>query len=532
MKDVFVPMPPEETNEVEPRQEMTFPLPEEFLGRMEELELPAHKKAYEQVLAIARAIQEAGGKAFLVGGSVRDVFFGKISKDFDVEVYGLEAEQIDEIVRRHAKVSEVGAAFGVLKLSFGNGIEVDISLPRKDSKVAEGHRGFDVNTDPHMSITEATRRRDFTMNTLSADPFTGQINDPFGGMKYIRERRLRVTDGERFGDDPIRVLRGVQFVARFGLEVDPESMQIMQEVIPRLKKETSKERIWEEWKKLLLKSEKPSIGLSIGHTLGALRELHPELIDGLTQRQSEELSEGTDRWMQMLMSVDEMAKIIRRESLNEHDAFIFMLATVASNLVTGDKRGGRESEKQEQVDLRSVNAFLDSISSDNETRQQVLSMVASRRVPVDFYVAETVRGQSISDGEIRRLAKQIYPATIQSLVLFSEADHAGRGSMHAEPTHDDLLLPQDGFPVRDWFLSKARALEVEASKPTHIIEGRDWIAFGFKPGKDLGRLIALSNDLRDEKGMTASEIFQAVNGIANSSEAISILKALLDEKTV
>jgi tRNA nucleotidyltransferase (CCA-adding enzyme) len=526
MRDVPGHESPESVREVEPKH--TFPLPEVFLGRMEELELHGHREAYMKVLEIARAIKEAGGLALLIGGSVRDVFFGKISKDFDLEVYGLPANEVEKTVRKHAKVNEVGAAFGVLKLSFGTGIEADISLPRTDSKVAEGHRGFDVKTDPNMSIKEAARRRDFTMNTLSADPLTGQINDPFGGIQDILEHRLRVTDRERFVDDPLRVLRGVQFVSRFGLEVDQESMKIMQDVVPRLKKETTKERVLEEWKKLLLKSEKPSIGIALSLALGSLRELHPELVDGLIKQETGALSERVDRWMQMLISVDEMARIIRRESLPDHEAFVFMLTAVASNLVPGNRQGGRESVKQKPPNLQAVDAFLDSMKADNETRKQALAMISSRQVPVDLYVAETYREESVSDGDIRRLAKQIHPATIRSLVLLAEADHVGRGALGANPTHDDLLLPQDGFPARDWLLARAQALGIAESKPTHVIEGGDWLRFGFKPGRDIGRLIALSNDLRDEKCMTPERIFQRVEGITDSARAVAMLETLLE----
>lgn len=530
MKDIYQSHAPEPTGQnVEQEKEpiYRFPLQEVFLSRLEELELNAHKEAYEKVLEIARAIQEAGGRALLVGGCVRDVLFGKISKDFDLEVYGLEAKRIQEIVEQHAKVSEVGAAFGVLKLSFGNGIEVDVSLPRTDSKIGPGYQGFDIKTDPNMNIKEAARRRDFTMNTLAADPFTGEIHDDFGGIKDILERRLRVTDRERFGDDPLRVLRGVQFAARFGLEVDPESMQIMQEMVPRLS-EISKERFLIEWKKLMLKSEKPSIGLELAMALGALAQVHPELVKGLRRKQQTELSEESDPWMQTLTSVDEAAKIIRRESLVEAQAFVLMLSVVSSHLVRGDVTGGRETVAQERIDIKSIQAFLDSLNADNETKKLVLAMIASRRVPTDFYLRETCNGQRVTDGEIRRLAKQVHPGNLRNLVLLSEADSVGRIASGGHMEHQDLLLSRDGFPARDWLLSRARALGIESTKPTQTTEGKDWLVFGFKPGRDIGRLIALSNDLRDEKVMGRDEIFRALESVTDSSAAVERLSALLD----
>lgn len=523
MRDDGYPIP-EEAKITESSSKETFPLPAEYLAKLEALGLQDQKHAYEKVLELGAAIKAAGGRALLVGGSVRDGFFGKIPKDFDIEVYGLSAKKVEEIVRLKGKVNEVGAAFGILKLSFGKGIEVDISLPRTDSKVSEGHKGFEVKTDPQMSIIEAARRRDFTMNTVSANPLTGEIHDPFGGVKDIKERCLRITDKERFADDPLRVLRGAQFVGRFGLEVEPESMQILQEMSPRLK-EISKERVLEEWKKLLLKSEKPSLGLALCMAVGAIRVLHPELLKIREQAQVSEIGEGVDPWMCVLKTVDEAAKIARRESLSQEEAFILLLACVAGNFVKGDVAGGRESVPAQKIDTKLAESFLNSMKADNETKKLIFPLIASRYVPLSFYVDQTHRNKTVSDGQIRRLAKQIHPVNIRTLVLFAEADYFGRREEFS--SHDELLLPADQFPVRDWLLERARSLGVDQTKPGHTIQGQEWLAFGFKPGPDLGRLIALSNDLRDEKEMTPEAIFQFVDGCTSAASAAQKLTELL-----
>src|SRR3989338_11601344 len=153
------------------------------------------------------------------------------SKDFDIEVYGLTPENIEQIVASFGHVKDVGKAFGILKLGEG-GIEIDVSLPRTDSKIGEGHTGFEVKVDPSMSIKEAPKHRDFTFNALSKDPLTGEIFDPFGGIEDIRTRTMRVTDLERFQDDPLRLLGGPQFPGSFGMESEQKNMVMMLEKGP------------------------------------------------------------------------------------------------------------------------------------------------------------------------------------------------------------------------------------------------------------------------------------------------------------
>lgn len=503
-----------------------FPLPDAYIEKLLDYGLEDHAEAYRLVVRLVDAISKEGGLALLIGGSVRDVLFGKISKDFDLEVYGLEASKIAEIVKMHGEVSEVGAAFGILKLAAGRGLDIDVSLPRTDSKTGEGHRGFEVKTDPHMSIANAALRRDFTMNTIAANPLTGEVFDAHGGVKDILARLLKITDPELFADDPLRILRAMQFIGRFGLEIDAESVVIMREMVPRLR-EIPAERFLEEWKKLFLKSEKPSLGLSAATTLGVMRELYPQFIE---RKGNEVLSEsgGFDAWMHTMSSVDEAAKIIRRDKLDSDSAFILMLATFCGNLTHGHEAGGRESSKQEAVDLTEVEKFLDSIKADNKVRGKVLSLVVSRHVPAKLYLDDQIREKTVSDGQIRRLAKQIHPATIQELVLVAEAVHLGWGAFGESETRDDLMLSNEYFEAREWLMERAELVGVTDTKPGDLIQGRDLKTFGYKPGKAFGELIRLANDLRDERGFTSDEIFVALDEINNAEDAVVKLRELLD----
>ena len=172
---------------------------------------------------ICKLVNEAGGKAFLVGGCVRDAFWGlSSSKDFDIEVYGLQPEKLYDILKEHFIVDLVGQAFGVIKLHH---FPIDVSIPRRESKTGLGHRDFMIMSDPSMTPEAAASRRDFTINTLAWDPLTNKIIDPYNGISDIKNRILRHTS-DKFNEDPLRVLRGMQFAARFDLEVFSETVDL------------------------------------------------------------------------------------------------------------------------------------------------------------------------------------------------------------------------------------------------------------------------------------------------------------------
>src|SRR6185503_1598888 len=143
----------------------------------------------EQVLEIARAVRDEGGRALLVGGCVRDELMGQRPKDWDLEVYGIQPARLRELLDTFGPVNVVGEAFTVYKL----GPHLDVSLPRRERKTGRGHRGFFIEGDPEMSIAEASRRRDFTINAMLRDPLTGELLDPHNGRADLSNKTLRAV---------------------------------------------------------------------------------------------------------------------------------------------------------------------------------------------------------------------------------------------------------------------------------------------------------------------------------------------------
>ena len=226
---------------------------------------------------ISDKLNALDAKAIIVGGSVRDHFLKKTIKDYDIEVYGLSSiDELELLLKEFGKVKLVGKSFGVLKFVY-KGQEYDFAFPRREKKVGAGHKGFEVISDGFMSYFEASKRRDFTINALGYDIDKKEFLDPFAGLDDMREKVLRHIDDKTFGQDPLRVYRGVQFCARLEYEMYPNTKKLCMDMVEQgVLEELPKERVFEELKKLLLKAKKPSIGFELLKELGVLRYF-PEL---------------------------------------------------------------------------------------------------------------------------------------------------------------------------------------------------------------------------------------------------------------
>lgn len=492
---------------------------EEYGKRAEDREGKEGREMFERVCKIAESVKAAGGRALLVGGSVRDEVLGMQSKDFDLEVYGVQPDDLEKLVHKFGKVDSVGKAFGILKITDGN-MDIDVSIPRRDSKVHEGHKGFQVDTDPSMSIREAGMRRDFTFNALSKDPLTGEIFDPFNGVEDLRTRTLRVTDPELFKDDPLRVMRGAQFIGRFGLKSDDASMRLFQEMVPSLR-ELPKERMGEEWNKLLLKSERPSLALQSLMDMGVIEALYPELnaMSG-TPQEFEWHPEG-DVWVHTLMVVDAAKDVCRHEKLGKVESQVVMMSALCHDLgkpsTTEFKDGRVRSQGHEPAGAEPTSIFLKKIGVPKELEQKVVPLVKEHLWPGTMY-RKFLKGEEISPGAFRRLAKRIWPATIAELTYVAESDNQGRGPFE-DPKHKDQFLLPDPYEAGKWVREEARRLGVEKEMPKPILLGRDLIKLGFKPGATFWEPINLSERLRDEKNMTHEDVVTLITGSTTIDEA-------------
>ncbi len=413
------------------------------------------------VIDVCRALSSAGGRAWLVGGSVRDLLLGRTPKDPDIEVYGLNADDLRQRLGSMGKVKFVGRQFGVFKLWKDN-LHIDIALPRTEQKTGVGHKGFTVATHPAINPEIASLRRDFTINAMMLDPLNAEFLDFHGGRSDLEARLLRHVS-QAFAEDPLRVLRGMQFAARYRLKLDKDTEALCQRLLPEAET-LSKERIWCEWQKWA-HAPYPSFGLNVLNESGWLQR-YPQLaaLKGCAQDPGSH-PEG-NVWTHTKLVVDQAAKIAERRHPGDGRREYLIFAALCHDLG------------------KSATTFLTAIGAPERISHHVIPLI--REHPVPLYGQPTSRA-------VRWLAHRLEPASIELWESLAEADASGRAP-----------LPP-ARPAWSW-LDKARKMATQNSEPEPIATGRMLIALGMKQGPDMGCLLAqayeaqLDGEINDKPG--------------------------------
>jgi len=416
---------------------------------------------------IARAVQARGGRALIVGGWVRDHLLGRTAKDLDLEVFGVPAGDLRSLLQSFGQVNTVGESFTVYKVG-----DMDVSLPRRESKTGHGHKGFTVEGDPTLSVREAARRRDFTINAMSLDPLTDAFIDPWEGRADLTTKILRAVDPLTFADDSLRVLRALQFAARFDLTVD-EGTKTLCRSLPL--DDLPAERVWGEVEKLLLRAPRPSVGMALALDLGVVRQLWPELLALVGCKQEYEWHPEGDVWVHTLMVADQART--RIDDLDHPRAVVMMLSALCHDMgkpsTTKFEDGRIRSKGHEKAGVAPATAFLDRLNIHTlggyDVHASVLGIVAHHLKPTMFFKSPT----PVSDGAFRRLALKVNP---ELLARFAKSDCHGR-------------LGTFDCAAMDWFLERARLLGVEHQAPAPFLLGRHVLAQGVPPGPAVGAVL-------------------------------------------
>jgi tRNA nucleotidyltransferase (CCA-adding enzyme) len=453
------------------------------------------------VVRLCEAVCKAGGRAMLVGGSVRDRLLGIESKDFDLEVYNLEPERIRAVLEQIGRVNTVGEHFSVYKLllyrpatprspsdqhSAEERFEIDVSLPRRESKSGSGHRGFVIEGDPSMTFEEASRRRDFTINSILFDPLTRETVDPYGGREDLARRILRAVAADTFIEDSLRVLRAVQLAARFEMTIEPATADLCRAIelsdLPR-------ERIWGEIEKLLTLAERPSIGLAAALDLGALDKLFPELRALVGVQTEDDGCPAIDAFDYTKSSIDEASKLAG--GLPKPKRLAVMLATLCHDLgeTIIPAKAVIDPPEHDKAAAGPTRLILDKLGlygmGAYDVRAQVLALVRERRKPGEFYHGRA----KTTDGDFRRLAQRV---DIDLLYRVAKARAAARDS------HSSNV-------AADWFIERALALGVDHGPPAPLLQGRHLLDAGFEAGPEMGRLLRRVYELQLDGDVTTAE---------------------------
>lgn len=409
---------------------------------------------------VAKELHKAGGRVFLVGGAVRDQLLGLEPKDFDLEVFGLDAKTVSSVLAKFGKPEMVGKDFSVFKVG-----DVDVALPRREKKVATGHGGFEVVADPFMSVREAASRRDLTVNALMVDMDSGELVDPFGGAVDLQEKVLRHV-GPRFAEDPLRVFRAAQFAARFDFDFAAELLGLCRTLAPSLA-ELPKERVGGEFHKLLVKGVKPSKGLKFLRDVGALVHF-PELLALVGCEQDPGHHPEGDVFEHTCHVLD-FAASLRDES---EDPAALMFAALCHDLgkpaASFVEDGKVKSPGHAAAGVPLAKSLLARLDASKALVAKVLPLVAEHMSVHAF-------GVGAGPAAARRLVRRLGDVPVSLLLALHHADHAGRPPKSKAAPAAGLRLAELLADVGEVFVP--------------LVLGRDVLALGVAPGPVVGELL-------------------------------------------
>ena len=443
--------------------------------------LDTYLDTYSPILSIVQKIDKEGGKTLLVGGAVRDLLLGREVKDLDLEIHGLRLEKLQKILQQFGTVSIVGKSFGVLRL---HGLDVDFSLPRKDSV----GRKPTVEVDPFMSFKDAFSRRDLTINAMGIDLVTHDLIDPFDGRKDLEEKILRAPDKNKFIEDPLRFYRVMQFISRFEMEPDAELNDICKKMDIS---EISMERIETELNKLMLKSKKPSLGIRWLKDLSRLRDVLPEVADVVGIPQESDWHPEGDVFEHIMQGIDAAAAM---EYENDTDKLKVMYAVLCHDLgkaVTTENIGGKwKSLGHAKKGVKITKNLLSRFTKNKDLTESVENMVRHHMTPIQFVAAKA------KPAAYKRLARKLAPcATLELLAKVALADRRGRNPIKGAP-----LAKNFSVMAIEKFLKKAREAKVEKIPEPPILLGRDVMGI-IEPGPRMGEILKKAYEIQIERGL-------------------------------
>ena len=423
------------------------------------------EKLLEKVSQISQAVRRAGGRAMLVGGCVRDKLLGIPVKDYDLEIYGLRAEKLLETLKGVCDIEPVGMSFGVFKVRH---FEIDLALPRRENKYGRGHRGFVVDLEPELDFPSAAARRDFTVNAIMCDAITGEIVDPWNGREDLRRGILRHVSAA-FTEDPLRVLRGMQFIGRFGFTAHPETVALSAALS---QDELPVERIAAEWGKLLIQGRYISKALNFLRNTGWVK-YYPELNALIDCPQNPQWHPEGDVWNHTLAVADAAAAMPQKPE----DKLVFMLASLCHDFgkpgCTVLANDGKITSCGHDTLTEPAERFITSIWQNKELPKRVIPLISRHMHP--WQLAEN----NSTDKAYRKLA--LHVKRMDLLADLASADVMGITMSDRER---DARLAKIAV-----FRERSLQLAIADSIPEPLICGRHLVARGMTPGREFKPLL-------------------------------------------
>lgn len=419
-------------------------------------------------VALAGRVAAAGGRAYYVGGFVRDKLMGKDGKDIDIEIHGLTPDVLESILDSLGERNMMGVSFGVYGLRH---YDLDIAMPRSETKTGRGHKDFTIDVDPFLGTEKAARRRDFTINALMQDVLSGEVIDHFGGLEDLKKCRIKHVNDASFGEDPLRVLRAAQFAARFEFDIAPETVELCASMdLSAL----AGERIMEELNKALLKAKRPSIFFDCLRSMGQLGHWFPEVEALIDTPQEPRFHPEGDVYTHTMLVLDQAA-LLRDDAIFPRGLMLSALCHDFGKPKTTarDETGRIRSLGHESAGVSLSDAFISRMNNEVRLKKYVANMVKLHMRPN----ALPAMGSG-NKAYMKLLDEAVEPA---DLLLLAKADHLGCGGERDYSRIEQLLQ------------SKLEAYRELMQQPQ--VRGEDLIQAGVKPGKQMGDAIAYAHRL-------------------------------------
>lgn len=427
-----------------------------------------HITEREMAVKIAEEVSRHNGSTYYVGGYVRDFFSGKQGKDIDIEVHGISPKMLAQILENFGERIEIGESFGIFGLK---GYSLDIAMPRKETNRGKGHKDFDICVDPFCGTYLAAKRRDFTVNALMQNVLTGEVIDHFSGKADLEKGIIRHVNDVSFAEDPLRVLRGAQFAARFNFTVAEQTVELCRRMdLSHL----PKERIMGELEKALLKSEKPSVFFETLRQMNQLDVWFPELKHLIGVEQNPKYHSEGDVWTHTMMVLDAAVRFLPQVKNKTG----FMLSALTHDfgkaVCTKVIDGVIHSYNHETLGLPLVEEFMQRLTGERRLTDYVMNMTQYHMKPNVLAAAEA----SVKS------TNKMFDASVdpEGLICLATADGLGK------ITHGEYV---SHVP----FLEERLALYNEYMSRPYVM-GRDLIAAGITPGENFAEYLSLAHKLR------------------------------------
>lgn len=449
-------------------------------------------KNIEIAKKIAEEVKEKNGRMYYVGGFVRDQLMNRENKDIDVEVFGITKEELIAIISKYGIVDQIGSSFGILKVF---GLDIDFGFPRKETNTGSSHKDFSIQVDPNMTTLEAAKRRDFTMNALMQDVLTNEIIDHFNGVEDIQNKIIRYVDKNSFVEDELRVLRACQFAARFNFKISKDTIELCKTLDCT---NLTKERIYTEVEKALLKSDKPSIFFEYAREIGILSKIFSPMDKLIGVEQEPKWHPEGDVWIHTMMVIDQAAKL--REKSNYPLAYMFAAVCHDLGKITTTRRlHGKIVSYNHENELHLTKSFLKNITNNNDLIHSVLILVKNHMRP------NILAKNNSSDKAVRKLIVETSGklVNIQDGILLAKADRTGRGS-------DDMQV----YNIDEWWNEKLASVNDNKTTIKPLVTGADLINIGYTQGKELGEILKYAFKLQID-GMSREEILKSIKSKNN-----------------